>query len=779
MSGSQDWSGTSSLRRRSASGPAGSWRSVFVAGIVALAFGACGAQSPEPALSEGAEPAMEKLEGIAATGTRDDAMALYRAGDAKTAVQVLERISRKDPSGRVGDEASLMLGNLLIKLRRHADAIAPLERVVKSGRVAFGYARVLWVQAVLEGGLTERLEEAERIAAGYVEGREDAESPLIVERLAAFLVKVRAAQKNLGPAIAAGRMYEERWPTGPAIDEVRWLTAEALRATDANREAYALYEVIWYETPASPWAKEAHQQLAAFRSSYGFGPRRLTSADRYRFIERLQRTGLHPEALDEIERYLSQPSAEQRDAAFRLRAASLYALRRNNEAVQTAEQMRRLFPSSGQLPGAAILAIRALRRSNSEIEIRRWAQWIVQGYPRSPEATEALYNLGVFLVNTDKEREGIEILGQVAAVGSRFGDADDALWKIAWACRKVGQTSDAVRSLRRLLDEHPKSGFRKAALYWVARFTADDDPWTAASLYEILLREYPNDYYGHEAARNLVGLGRVVRWEEFGNGKSFPVVDSLDDVTRRPEFEAYARAVNLKRAGLYEFAAEEINSLPETRRDPTLQFALADLLSRAGNTWEAAAILGQHFKEFTVAGSRDPRLVPIDFWYTFYPYNYRPVIEKAVRESGLASASIEPALVASLIRMESRFLPTAVSPVGAIGLMQLMPETAQKLAMQMTGGTVSRVELFDPETNIRYGTRYLADRVKDFKGEWFPAICSYNAGVDPVREWWTRRPLNQATDEFIEQIPYLDTRLYIKQVLGDYRNYEWIYSQAR
>jgi soluble lytic murein transglycosylase len=169
----------------------------------------------------------------------------------------------------------------------------------------------------------------------------------------------------------------------------------------------------------------------------------------------------------------------------------------------------------------------------------------------------------------------------------------------------------------------------------------------------------------------------------------------------------------------------------------------------------------------------------LDFWYVIYPFNYRPIVSRAIKEAKLDESQIEPLLVAALIRMESLFEPSAISPVGAIGLMQLMPDTAAQIARERNLAPPTRADLFRPDVNIRYGTYYLAARVKDFRGDWFPAICSYNAGVGPVRSWWNKKPPEQPIDEFIENIPYIDTRLYIKQVLADYRNYEWIYKQRR
>jgi len=401
--------------------------------------------------------------------------------------------------------------------------------------------------------------------------------------------------------------------------------------------------------------------------------------------------------------------------------------------------------------------------------------WIRKQYPGHPKAIESLYNLATFLLNTGKEDEGLFTLEQLVRESPKSATAEDAVWKAVWGHRRKGDTARSVSLLAQLVDQYPTTGYRKAALYWHARFIADTDPSGAKQAYNTLLREFPNDYYGHEGLKNLLAMGATP--SQVGDGRPFPAVDHLDAVQARTE-RGYALAVNLKRVGLYDFAAEELSRVPEAARDPSLQFAIADLYSRSGRTMESHAILTKHFGQFLVSGSRDSKLVPREFWYTSYPFNHRAIIVQAIKEAGLDRAQIDPPLVAALIKLESRFFAGAISPVGAIGLMQLMPDTAAQIARERGIEPPSRAELFRPDINIRYGTYYLAQRVRDFKGDWFPAICSYNAGLGPVRQWWSQRPAGQAMDEFIEFIPYLDTRLYIKQVLGDYRNYEWIYKQA-
>lgn len=753
-------------------------RSPLLSLCLALVLASCGRGSEGEHRPGGLPLTGEQLEQQALKGTREDAIRLFRMGEVPTALRILDRLQAQDPTGTGGDEARLMIATLRMSKRQYTEAVPLLEQVAQNDAVAPDYARALLVEAIVEGGITEQLENAITIAATQLERRTELQSPLLVERFAALLVEAAAAAEDHVRAGAAGTRYLKEWPQSARSDEVRWLTAQALDRL-GRTGAGALYAEIWFETPESPWAKQAHDHLRSHsRAAAAAG--QMTAAERLAFALRLQKAGLHEEALDELERAGASGALEARTRALAMTAESLLAVRRRDqECVRVVDRLRKLAPRSSETASAGLVAIRALRRENDLEAIQEWTAWLERTFPDSATASEARYNLATFLQNSDRHDEAIELLLSVSNARER-ANADNALWKLAWAYREQGRNDEARTVLKRLLDEFPESGFRKAALYWLARFVEGQDRAAAVGLYRTLLREYPQDYYGHEATRNLLALQEAVSWTDYGDqNRAFPPIDRLDDPTRRLEADAYARAVSLAQIGLFAFAADELETLPDAESDPSLAFALADLRTRSGDTWSGVEILKQSFDEYLVSGSRDTRVVPEDFWYVAYPYNYRSLIEDAVREAGLDSAQIEPALVASLIRMESRFLPSAVSPVGAVGLMQLMPGTAEELARKITGGTVTRAELFEPEINIRYGTRYLADRVADFRGEWFPAICSYNAGVKPVRRWWEARRLDMPMDEFIESIPYEATRLYVKQILGDYRNYEWIYYQGR
>ena len=153
-----------------------------------------------------------------------------------------------------------------------------------------------------------------------------------------------------------------------------------------------------------------------------------------------------------------------------------------------------------------------------------------------------------------------------------------------------------------------------------------------------------------------------------------------------------------------------------------------------------------------------------------YPYDYRSYIETSA-----AQQRADPFLVAAVIKHESKFQSTARSDGGAVGLMQLMPQTAAWIAGQL-GEPFTEDYLYDPALNIRYGVWYLAELEREFGGNDILALAAYNAGRGNVREWMERWHWTDQFDE-IEAIPYPETRLYVRRVLEDREQYKRLYDE--
>jgi soluble lytic murein transglycosylase len=158
-------------------------------------------------------------------------------------------------------------------------------------------------------------------------------------------------------------------------------------------------------------------------------------------------------------------------------------------------------------------------------------------------------------------------------------------------------------------------------------------------------------------------------------------------------------------------------------------------------------------------------------WAGAFPMGYQEMIRS------YAPQHVDPFLVAGLIREESLYSTRVVSPVGAIGLMQLMPATAKRLAHQLTSGIAYEpAHLYQPRHNIQLGTHYLGQLVDEFQGNLIYSVAAYNAGPEAVQRWMAKNG-HRPSDEFVELIGYRETRGYVKRVLGSYRIYRALFGE--
>lgn len=158
-----------------------------------------------------------------------------------------------------------------------------------------------------------------------------------------------------------------------------------------------------------------------------------------------------------------------------------------------------------------------------------------------------------------------------------------------------------------------------------------------------------------------------------------------------------------------------------------------------------------------------------DDLHQFYPY--QRMIEKYADKH-----SVQPELVAAVIRAESKFRPKAVSHRGAVGLMQLMPETANWIAGELGEENITAEKLKDSEFNIRYGTWYLSALLDEFEGNEVLALAAYNAGHGNVHEWMEEHGWKNDFKQ-IKDIPFAETRKYVEKVLNYRKQFARLYQK--
>jgi soluble lytic murein transglycosylase len=162
--------------------------------------------------------------------------------------------------------------------------------------------------------------------------------------------------------------------------------------------------------------------------------------------------------------------------------------------------------------------------------------------------------------------------------------------------------------------------------------------------------------------------------------------------------------------------------------------------------------------------------MPLPIYTALYPPFYAPILLSEAQRY-----EVDPSLIWAVMRQESVFDPKIESPAGAIGLMQIMPYTAKEIAQDLNEPYI-KDSLYSPLTNLRYGTFYLRQLLKQFDGNLVLALASYNGGPHNAKRWHERNK-DSSLDVFIESIEFTETRDYVKKVLANYWTYQAIASR--
>jgi soluble lytic murein transglycosylase len=332
-----------------------------------------------------------------------------------------------------------------------------------------------------------------------------------------------------------------------------------------------------------------------------------------------------------------------------------------------------------------------------------------------------------------------------------------------------GDAAGAAGIWRDLAD----SGDARAAFWYGKALAATGDGAAAQRARERARALDPEGFYGIRAGELLAGRE--------------PVVDvPTGDLTLTPETTAYEhelathgltdmdvaarlmangsvrRALLLLDLGDREAAGWEVDAARDTLRNDPLTLALFGWeLLRRGEAAFAYRIGLQLQVDSDVPAEVIASLVA-------------PVPYPETLEAVAARFRVDPLLMAALVRQESAFEPTAVSPAGARGLTQVLPETGAGLAAQLGLDTWNPDQLFQPETSLTLGAAELTRRLEQFNEQLYLALASYNAGVGAVQEWLRKRPASDP-DLFVERIPYRETYAYVQRVYAGYRAYQQLY----
>ncbi len=760
--------------------------------------------APGPAPVEPARPA-EPLAGLAevqavpfdprwlepffATGPARGAAERFRLDDWDGAAAGFERVVARLPAAERAPGKMLLA---LAKMNRGdwGEAAALFAELHESYPLLAPYHAYHAARCHLRrGDLSEALAWAARVP------------PRTVPEAEAVLVKLDAlatAQRWAELEAEAGR-FLERFPGGPRRAEAMFRRGEALERLGRGAEAAELYRRIWAEAPLEAWSRRAEERLEALagslpppeaarakaRTAKDLVTRGLVLFDRNQnaeaeatFAAALAAPGLDPDLACKAHFHRAQSVFKQRQ---RPRAAPFFT---QAEAACRASMNRDLLVKS-LYQGARCLANTGDRTG----ALGKYAKLELE-FPDHSYADDARLRASEIALDAGDEAQAQIFLADLPNRYPTGDQAGEALWRMAFRAWQAGDLDRALTVLDENLRRFPREEIWYAegrALYWKARILdrkgRRDE---AAAHYARAVREYPLSVYALLALERMRGSMREAR------------ADLLRELRARVEGRAaekaatwefapraifadpgFLRGVELARLGLGGEARRELAKLgfaaPESRdaarrsnspegRDDAL-WITAILLDR-GRTWSASHAIPR----YTLTSYR--RAYPagrgLAEWRLSYPRAFAEIVSSAT-----GAAKVPPALQWAIMREESAFSPRIESFANALGLTQMLVGTAQRFSPTK----VTRETLLDPAKNVEIGSRFLSFLLARYNGAAPLAIAGYNAGEGAVDRWLGERGTLEL-DEFMETIPFDETRNYTKRVLASYFAYSWLYVPA-
>jgi len=523
---------------------------------------------------------------------------------------------------------------------------------------------------------------------------------------------------------------------------------------------------LWVKFPYAPEAKEAETLLA---SNLGGQPWAPQPGDRFARAQAFLAQAFHAEAIEELRKFLAADphSSKRTEAKLKLGIAQV----RLKQYEQARETFRALSKEGAVESNEATvwLARVYLRQAQGDklLETARAAQ-------QSPLTAEqkGQINLfaGIWLEDQKQFDEAIARYRLVAKTGEPSSQRAEGLWRVGWVYYRTGRYREAIEQFRVIAEQHD-SDFEPQALYWMGRAAEQGQLPHAQESYRQVCQRYVYTYYCQLARERMTmstGGEAGADNQPNANGASPDVASETETPSQTvsrsdiAQQNSYRRAIELKALGLDVDAAREVAVLTERyNRDPDILVTLSSLLNEVGAYHHALRLARARFRDKL---ERTGGNLSASLWPVAYPTGLLPTIKLQ------GAKGVDPYLIAAIIREESQYDLKAVSRVGAIGLMQVMPATANNVAQRIGLPAVARDDLFDQETNIRIGVRYVEQLLEQFSGNLIYTIAAYNAGPIVVGNWVALHRA-QSQDEFVELIPYQETRQYVKRVMRSYREY--------
>lgn len=488
-----------------------------------------------------------------------------------------------------------------------------------------------------------------------------------------------------------------------------------------------------------------------------------------RILYSCKKTDLAASLLDKSKRRHDFHKSVPHNKALYLEAQILYAQENYSKAIPLFKKYELKFGTSLEL---ILYIARGYRKLGKVKECNTWYTKLIRLYPSHKKAKEAIW-LRAWQKEELKNFKGAA--QEYANIYKSKGDndyKDEAFLRHALVYYRLEKYDSALVVLDNFKKVLPNSPLYLAADFWKAKcFFALEKDSAAVKLFHQISNAEPYDYYAHRSRQILFVLGdsskpsidsvfdieRTVKWLD-----SIPTVYPKKQLSTSDSSD-YRMGVFLASVGKLDAAEYFLEPLENSfPGNLNLQFNVAMLYTIVDASTQAFRVA----RKLTWRIPQQERgFLPLPVYSLLYPSFY----EDLIKNNG-SQYSVDPYLVSSVIRQESIFNPGILSPVGAVGLMQIMPYTGKYIADQLKESFLVD-SLTRPHFNIRYGVYYLRELLDQFNDNLVLVLASYNGGPHNVKKWYDRNK-DEEYDLFIEDLFFSETRNYVKRVLGNYWTYQ-------
>jgi soluble lytic murein transglycosylase len=731
-----------------------------------------GAPASPPKKKATAKAALKKATKTAAKATPKKAAArpLPAAGAGELAILVrawrdsptpakrlaVEKFAAAHAKAQDGALAQLALGIVAFEGRDYERAIAAL-RAAKAPQLA-DYSAYYLAAARVESN--DSAAAAKDLAPAHPTGLA---SPLSGR---AWIVEARAMKTT--DAAGAVRLLSQRHAELPQ-PEGDLILADCYQAANDPAHAVEFYQRIYYQRLTGDAVARSAAALSALKSSMGAAYSAPSAQLALRRADLLMESGDYKQARAEYQAAADQFSGLEREQArVRMGAAELL----NGDVSRAFSYLKSFEPVESEADAERLYYVEeCARRRNDDDDMMAAVKTLGERNPKSPWRLKALVSAANRYLLANRPDRYVPLYSAVYEGFPGDPAAGTSHWKATFQAWMSDQ-STAVSLLREHLSDYPTHATAGAALYFLGRNSERENDFGAArACYQKLAATFQNTYYAMQARdrerrTEIAGAPVSEKMRAFLNGLSLPRAQPVPAQATPATAARIERSRLLRSAGLGELADFELRFGSRVDGQPALE--AMELAGAAGATHTAMRLMKSLAPEYLALPLN---AAPRRFWELLFPLPYRGDLFQNAQAVGL-----DPYLMAGLVRQESEFDPQALSRARAYGLTQVRPGTGRQFARQAGISRFSNGLLYQPAANLKIGAAILRSMLDHQNGKIEPTLAAYNAGPGRAAEWLGWYTYREPA-EFVEAIPFTETRDYVQAVMRNADVYRRLYGQ--